>query len=237
MSEIVLSAETTRTTGTRSSRRLRREGRVPAVVYGLSQDPVSIDVDWPELRRVLTTDAGVNAVIHLEFGGEKQMSIVKDIQRHPVRRDVTHIDFLRIDPKRDVTVDVPVVMVGEAKEVTDADGMVDQNMFSLSVNAAPDNIPNELEIDISDLTVGDSKRVGDISLPIGVTTDVDLEETVAVGMITRSTLEAMAAEEAAEAAAEAAEAAEGEFAEGAEGDEAEAPANEGGDADEAADSE
>ncbi|MED5394458.1 MAG: 50S ribosomal protein L25, partial [Actinomycetota bacterium] len=81
MSEIVLSAETTRITGTRSSRRLRREGRVPAVVYGLNQDPVSIDVDWPELRRVLTTDAGVNAVIHLEFGGEKQMSIVKDIQR------------------------------------------------------------------------------------------------------------------------------------------------------------
>ena len=236
MSEILLSAETTRTTGTRSSRRLRREGRVPAVVYGLSQDPVSIDVDWPELRRVLTTDAGVNAVIHLEFGGEKQMSIVKDIQRHPVRRDVTHIDFLRIDPKQDVTVDVPVVMVGEAKEVTDADGMVDQNMFSLSVSAAPDNIPNELEIDISDLTVGDSKRVGDISLPIGVTTEVDPEETVAVGMITRSTLEAMAAEEAAEAAAEAA-AAEGEFAEGAEGDEAAASANEGGDADEAADSE
>ena len=195
---------------------------------------MSIDVDWPELRRVLTTDAGVNAVIHLEFGGEKQMSIVKDIQRHPVRRDVTHIDFLRIDPKQDVTVDVPVVMVGEAKEVTDADGMVDQNMFSLSVSAAPDNIPNELEIDISDLTVGDSKRVGDIFLPTGVTTDVDLEETVAVGMITRSTLEAMAAEEAAEAAAEAAE---GEFAEGAEGDEAAASANEGGDADEAADSE
>ena len=231
MSEIVLSAETTRTTGTRSSRRLRREGRVPAVVYGLSQDPVSIDVDWPELRRVLTTDAGVNAVIHLEFGGEKQMSIVKDIQRHPVRRDVTHIDFLRIDPNQDVTVDVPVVMVGEAKEVTDADGMVDQNMFSLSVNAAPDNIPNELEIDISDLTVGDSKRVGDISLPIGVTTDVDPEETVAVGMITRSTLEAMAADEAAEEEAaeleEGAEASDGEDGEG----------GEGGDADEAADSE
>jgi len=236
MSEIVLSAETTRTTGTRSSRRLRREGRVPAVVYGLSGDPVSIDVDWPELRRVLTTDAGVNAVIHLEFGGEKQMSIVKDIQRHPVRRDVTHIDFLRIDPKQDVTVDVPVVMVGEAKEVTDADGMVDQNMFSLTVNAAPDSIPNELEIDISDLTIGDSKRVADLVLPAGVTTDVDPEETVAVGMITRSTLEAMAADEAAEAEAEAE--AEADLEEGAEGVEgAEASSDEGGDAAEAADSE
>ena len=228
MSEIVLSAETTRETGTRSSRRLRREARVPAVVYGLSQDPVSIDVDWPDLRRALTTDAGVNAVIHLEFGGDKQMSIVKDIQRHPVRRDVIHVDFLRIDPKQDVTVDVPIVMVGEAKEVSDADGMVDQNLFSLTVNSAPDSIPNELVIDISDLVIGDSKRVGDIALPAGVTTDVDVEETVAVGMITRSTLEAMAADEAAEE--EAAELEEGAEASDGEG-------GEGGDADEAADSE
>lgn len=226
MSEIVLTADTSRVTGTRSSRRLRREGRVPAVVYGLGQDPVSIDVDWPELRRALTTDAGVNAVIHLEFDGDKQMSIVKDIQRHPVRRDVTHVDFLRIDPKQDVTVDVPVIMVGEAKEVTDADGMVDQNLFTLTVNSAPDSIPNELEIDISGLTIGDSLRVADIVLPAGVSTDVDPEETVAVGMITRSTLEAMAADEAAEAGEE------GEAAEGAEDS-----ADDAGDADEAADDE
>jgi large subunit ribosomal protein L25 len=230
MSEIVLTADTTRKTGTRSSRRLRRDQRVPAVVYGLSQDPVSIDVAWVDLREALTTDAGVNAVIHLEIGGEKQMSIVKDIQRHPVRRDVTHIDFLRIDPNRDVTVDVPLVMIGEAKEVTDADGMVDQNLFSLSVNAAPDSIPNELEVDISSLTIGDSLRVADIVLPAGVTTDVDPDETVAVGMITRSTLEAMAAEEAAEAEA-AAEALEldGET----DGDSDEASGDTGDDADDA----
>ena len=201
MSEIVLSADTDRVTGTRSSRRLRRASRIPGVVYGLSQDPVSIDVAWADLREALTTDAGVNAVIHLKIGGKKQMSIVKEIQRHPVGRDVTHVDFLRIDPDQDVTVDVPLVMVGDAKAVTDADGMVDQNLFSLTVNAAPDRIPNELEVDISDLTVGDSLRVADIALPAGVTTDVDPEETVAVGMITRSTLEAMAADEAAEAEA------------------------------------
>jgi large subunit ribosomal protein L25 len=205
MSEIVLSADTTRKTGTRPSRRLRREKRVPAVVYGLSQDAVSIDVAWVDLREALTTDAGVNAVIHLEIGGEKQMSIVKDIQRHPVRRDVTHVDFLRIDPDQDVTVDVPLMMIGEAKAVTDADGMVDQNLFSLTVNAAPDSIPNELEVDISALTIGDSLRVADILLPVGVTTEVDPEEMVAVAMITRSTLEAIAAEEAAAAEAEAVE--------------------------------
>ena len=202
MSEIVLTADTTRQTGTRPSKRLRREQRIPAVVYGLSQDPVSIDVAWADLRVALTTDAGVNAVIHLEIAGEKQMLIVKDIQRHPVRRDVIHVDFLRIDPDQDVTVDVPLVMIGEAKAVTDADGMVDQNLFSLTVNASPENIPNELEMDISALGIGDSLRVADIVLPAGVTTDMDPEETVAIGMITRSTLEAMAAEEAAELEAE-----------------------------------
>jgi len=230
MSEIVLSAGTDRVTGTRSSRRLRRASRVPGVVYGLSQDPVSIDVAWADLREALTTDAGVNAVIHLEIGGEKQMSIVKDIQRHPVGRDVTHVDFLRIDPDQDVTVDVPLVMVGDAKAVTDADGMVDQNLFSLTVNAAPDSIPNELEVDISDLTVGDSLRVADIALPAGVTTDVDPEETVAVGMITRSTLEAMAAEAEAEAEALAIEL---EGAEDGEGAADEAPDDTGDDSDDA----
>jgi large subunit ribosomal protein L25 len=110
--------------------------------------------------------------------------------------------------------------------------MVDQNLFSLTVNAAPDSIPNELVVDISDLTVGDSLRVADIALPAGVTTDVDPEETVAVGMITRSTLEAMAADEAAEAEAEAL-AIELEGAEDGEGAADEAPDDTGDDSDDA----
>jgi len=204
MDEIVLTASTDRVTGTRTSRRIRRDGRIPGVLYGLGAESVTIAVDWSDLRRALTTEAGVNAIIQLEVEGERHMSIVKDLQRHPVRRDVLHIDFLRIDPTRDVTVDVPIVMVGEARELIAADGMVDQNLFTLSVNAPPDRIPNELKIDISDLTVGDSIRVGDLALPVGVSTDMDPEEAVAVGTITRSTLEAIAAEEAAAAAAEAA---------------------------------
>ena len=204
MDEIVLTASTDRTTGTRTSRRMRRDGRVPGVLYGLGAESVTVAVDWSDLRRALTTEAGVNAIIQLEVEGERHMSIIKDLQRHPVRRDVLHIDFLRIDPTRDVTVDVPIVMVGEARELIAADGMVDQNLFTLSVNAPPDRIPTELEVDISDLTVGDSIRVGDLALPVGVSTDVDPEDAVAVGTITRSTLEAIAAEEAAAAAAEAA---------------------------------
>jgi len=215
MEEILLSANTTREIGSSSSRRVRKDGIIPGVLYGLNEETVALSVDWPDLRRALTTDSGINAIIQLEIDGKKQMTIVKDIQRHPVRRDVLHVDFLRIDPNENVTVDIPLVMVGEAREVSAADGMVDQNMFSLTVSAPPDRIPTEIEVDISSLTVGDSVRVGDLNLPEGVTTEGDPEEPIAVGMITRSTLESIAADEAAEL--EALEALEGE--EGTVGDE------------------
>tara|TARA_B100001123_G_scaffold12397_1_gene14531 strand:+ start:4695 stop:5426 length:732 start_codon:yes stop_codon:yes gene_type:complete len=215
MEEILLSANTTREIGSSSSRRVRKDGIIPGVLYGLNEETVALSVDWPDLRRALTTDSGINAIIQLEIDGKKQMTIVKDIQRHPVRRDVLHVDFLRIDPNENVTVDIPLVMVGEAREVSAADGMVDQNMFSLTVSAPPDRIPTEIEVDISSLTVGDSVRVRDLNLPEGVTTEGDPEEPIAVGMITRSTLESIAADEAAEL--EALEALEGE--EGTVGDE------------------
>jgi len=202
MEEILLNANTTREIGSSSSRRARKDGVVPGVLYGLNEESVSLSVAWPDLRRALTTDSGINAIIQLEVDGKKQMTIVKDIQRHPVKRDVLHVDFLRIDPNKNVTVDVPLVMIGEAREVSAADGMVDQNMFSLTVSAPPDRIPTEIEVDISALTVGDAVRVGDLNLPEGVTSEGDLEDPIAVGMITRSTLESIAADEAALASLE-----------------------------------
>jgi len=214
MAELVLAAETGRDTGTRPSRRLRVGGKVPGVVYGMGGDSLNVAVDWPALRKALTTDAGLNALIDLDVDGNRQLSIVKELQRHPVRRDVIHVDFLRIDPDVEIQVEVPITLTGEARLVTAEDGMVDQTLFALSVYSKPDAIPDELEVDISELTVGDSLRVSDLPLPAGVRTEVDPEDSVAVGMVTRSTIEAIASDEAAAAEAEAAEA-EGE--EGAEG--------------------
>ena len=201
MEEILLTANTMRELGSSSSRRVRKDGVVPGVLYGLNEESVTLSVAWPDLRRALTTDSGINAIIQLEIDGKKQMTIVKDIQRHPVKRDVLHVDFLRIDPNKNVTVDIPLLMIGEAREVSAADGMVDQNMFSLTVSAPPDRIPTEIEVDISALTVGDAIRVGDLNLPEGVISEGDPEDPIAVGMITRSTLESIAADEAAELAA------------------------------------
>jgi large subunit ribosomal protein L25 len=120
-----------------------------------------------------------------------------------------------------VTVDTPIVLVGESAALKEASGTVDQLLHTLSVNSTPGNIPNEITIDISDLGVGDSIRVGDLKLPSGVTTDVDPEEAVAIGQVTRATIEAEQLEE--EAAAEAVEEGDEPTAEGEGGDEAAEP--------------
>ncbi len=200
MAEQVLTAEIGRSLGTRPSRRLRRDGKVPGTVYGLGSEPVSIAIPQTELRAVLTTEAGLNALIDLDVDGDRQLSIVKELQRDPVRRDVIHVDFIRIDPDAEIEVDVPIVLEGEAKELIAANGMVDQAMFALPLFSKPGAIPNELVVDVSALTVGDSVRVGDIALPPGTRTEVDEDDAVAIGTVTRSTLEALAEEEAAEAA-------------------------------------
>ena len=222
MSELLLTASTGRLTGTRSSRRLRLEGQVPAVLYGLGEDPVSISVDWPELRKALTTDAGVNALITIDVEGAKQLSIVKDIQRHPTRRDVLHVDFIRLDPNAELEVEVPLILTGEARKVEQVSGMVDQTAFTVSVLSTPQNIPTEVTADVSELEVGETITIADIAMPDGVKAAADPDETVASAVVTRSTIEAMRAEEAAEAAAEAgeegAEGAEGEGAEGGDGE-------------------
>lgn len=203
MSEVTLAAESGRTTGSRSSGRLRGEGRIPGVVYGHGIDPVSVSVDRKQLRAALHTDAGHNAVINLEIGSDRHLTIVKDLQRHPVRNEVVHIDFLVVNRNEAVTVDVPIVLEGESQAVKEASGTVDQQLFNLSVNTTPVNIPNELVVDVSAMEIGDSIRVGDLKLPSGVTTDVDPEEAIAIAQVTRATIEAeQLEEEAAEAAAE-----------------------------------
>ena len=198
MADLVLNTEEKTTIGSRSSRRLRRDGKVPGVLYGLGQDPEIFSVDYGDLRGALTTDAGLNALIQLSVNGTNQLSILKSLQRHPVKDEVIHVDFVRIDPNQELAVEVPIVLEGVAKKVTDQNGMVDQTMFYLSVLSLPDSIPNELTADVSELEINDAIRVSDVVLPEGVRTEVDPEEAIAVGTVTRSTMESMAAEEASE---------------------------------------
>ena len=128
--QLDLVADSSRGTGTGPAGRLRREGKIPAVLYGLGAEPVAVAVPWRELRQCLITEAGTNAIINLDVDGAKHLSMVKEIQRHPVRREVIHVDFIRVDPAKPVTVEVPVALTGEAKKVAAMQGMVVVPIFA-----------------------------------------------------------------------------------------------------------
>lgn len=189
MATVSVAAETGREIGSRPSRRLRRSGRVPAVLYGQGAEPLAVSVAYADLRAALSTDAGLNALIALDVAGEQHLSIVKDLQRHPVRREVLHVDFLRIDPESEISAEVPLVLTGEPKKVTQASGMVDQVMHRVPVRAKIADLPSEITADVSNLEVGMSLRVSDIGFPPGVSAADDPEAPFAVGLITRSTKE------------------------------------------------
>ena len=187
--DLTLTAETGRTAGSRTSSRMRSDGRVPAVVYGLGRDAVSVSVPWTDLRRVLSTEAGINALISLDVDGQKDLAIVKDLQRHPIRRNVLHVDFLRVDPDAPVAVDIPVQLVGEAKAVEGRRGIVDHALKSITVKAKPADIPSVITVDINDLKIGVTITVAEVALPAGVFTEMDPGAPVVTGAATRFSVE------------------------------------------------
>lgn len=197
MDQTVVTATTGRAQGTRPSRRLRAEGKLPGVVYGLGRDPIVVAVDYNALRDALKTDAGMNTVISLDVeGSERETVIVRSVQRHPIRRDVTHADFMRVDANQAVKVKVPIHLVGEAVEVTNEGGLIEQQMFEIEVEVSPLNIPDSIEADISMMTLNSGISVGDLNLPPGSTTSLAEDISVVAPVVSRAAKMLLDAEEA-----------------------------------------
>jgi large subunit ribosomal protein L25 len=216
MSETILNAETGRRTGSSDSRRLRAEDRIPAVVYGHGMDPISISVKRRELRAALSGAAAMNTILDLTVDGKVYPSIIKDIQRHPVKRNVSHVDFIQVNLNEQITVAVPFILEGEAKEVLANNGLVDLAMQELHVRTTPRQIPDSIVIDVTDFTIDTVIRIEDLALPAGVEAIGEPDTPVVTVLIMRGIEEEDA---------EAAEAAEGEAGEAgadAEGDAADA---------------
>ncbi|MDA8274804.1 MAG: 50S ribosomal protein L25 [Actinomycetota bacterium] len=207
MPEITLAAEVGRTTGSSATRRLRTEGKIPGVLYGHGLEPVPVAVDAREFRAAMSGEAGLNTLLSLEVDGRSHLTLARDIQRHPVRNTVAHVDFQIVRRDEVIAAEVPIVLVGEAIEVSHGDGIVDQLLFTLPVKARPADIPSSVDLDISSLTIGVSLHVSDIVLPAGVEADTDPETPVVSGIPPRvqTTAEEGGAEEgdAASATAEA----------------------------------
>jgi large subunit ribosomal protein L25 len=182
MPEITLAAEVGRTTGSSATRRLRAEGKIPGVLYGHGLDPVPVAVSAREFRTAMSGEAGLNTLLSLEVDGRSHLTLARDIQRHPVRNTVAHVDFQIVRRDEVIAAEVPIVLVGEAIEVSHGDGIVDQLLFNLSVKARPADIPSSIELDISSLTIGTSLHVSDLGLPSSVEADADPETPVVSGI-------------------------------------------------------
>jgi large subunit ribosomal protein L25 len=167
--------------------------------------PVSLSVARRDLRVALSGPAGQNTILTLNVDGSSYNAIVKEMQRHPVRRTVAHVDFVQINLSEEIVVQVPVHLSGNAKAVVSAGGLVDPAVDTLEVKATPANVPNEIVIDITDMTPDSVIRLGDIAMPTGVSALGDPEMPVVTVLMSRAATEA--AKDAAEGAGENPEAA------------------------------
>jgi large subunit ribosomal protein L25 len=222
--EVELKAEPRSEAGKGPARRLRAQGKVPAVLYGPEVETQRVSVDARQMWHALHTDAGANVLINLAVDGETYLTLPREIQRDIVRGTLLHVDFLRIRRDVAIQVDVPIHLMGESVGVKEG-GVVEHHLWELKVEVLPTDVPESLEADVSALAIGDSLHVSDLTVPDNVTVITPLEETLVSVvpppvLVVEPTPEELEMAEA--AAAEAAEAPEGE--EGAPPAEGEAPA-------------
>ena len=184
MSDVKLSVEPRTLFGSGPSGRYRREGKVPATVYGLDSDPQSVLCNARELERILHGASGANTLITLNLGDGDALALARQIQRHATRGDLVHVDFVRISRNIAVAAEVPLHLEGEAPGARQG-GLLEQLLFSVTVEAMPGNIPNELVIDVSTLELGDQIHVSDLTVAAGVEIQQEADALVAQVAIPR----------------------------------------------------
>ena len=178
--------------GKSGAREVRKEGNIPAILYGRGEDPVPLVVRPDELKRALSNDAGINTVLELEIDGSdppaKRFSMVREIQKDPIRNRVIHLDFLAIDMKKSVRVKVPVSTRGRS-EGERTGGRLEKLMRTIELECLPGDIPDSIEIDVSSLGIGGFVDIAGLSLGEGVTPVRDGNEKVVQVIAQRSTEE------------------------------------------------
>ncbi len=187
MSEVRIAAEPRTEFGKGGARRTRRAGKIPAVLYGHGQPPRHLALPAREFAHAIK--GGANTLITLEMDGASELALPKAIQRHPIRGDFEHVDLLLVRSGERVTVDVRVVLVGDAVR----DGLVDQQLTTVSVQAEATHIPERFVLSIEGLQIGDHRAAADIELPAGVSLAGDPEQVV-VAILAAPTAEQVEAE-------------------------------------------
>ena len=195
MASAQLTANVREGSGKGSSRKLRSSGSVPAVVYGHGREPQAVTINTRELEKLLDRIAAESTVIDLAIEGKNARTLIREIQRHPFKRQILHVDFQELVAGEKITVRLPIVLVGVPDGVRMDGGILDQTMRELLVEVDPSNIPNHVELDVTKLVIGSSVHVSDIPLPEGVEVVDDADASVCVVSAPRAAVEAVAAEE------------------------------------------
>src|SRR6058998_2577813 len=176
MAEIVSLAGSPRTTtGKGAARQARFRGKVPAVIYGHGRETQSLEVEAKALEKALTGVEFASTIIELSVDGKKTRTLIREIQRHPIRSDIIHVDFYEIHAEEKVKLKVPVHLVGNPDGVRNAGGVLDQVTREVEIEVLPENIPDRVELDVNALKIGDSLHVRDLSIPNAkILTDAEL---------------------------------------------------------------
>lgn len=200
---LTLPAETRERAGKGASRALRRDGRVPAVIYGGKDEPMMIHVEAKELVRQLMTGHFMNSIVTLQVGGKEIRTLPKDVAFHPVNDRPVHVDFLRLSKNAKVDVAVPVVFINEEKSPgLKKGGVLNIVRHELELVCEADKIPSEIEIDVAGKDVGDSIHISEVPLPAGSTSAITDRDFTIATLVAPSALKSSEGDTTQEAEAE-----------------------------------
>jgi len=189
MASASLSAEVRNDRGKGVARKLRAAGRVPGVVYGHGREPQSLSLVARDLDKLLSQIAAGSTVIELTLGRATTKTLIREIQRHPFKKQILHIDFMELVAGEKVIVDIPLVFVGVPEGVRLSGALLEQIVHSIEVNVDPSNIPNHIDVDVTNLAMGHSLHVRDLKLPEGLEVLTDEDTTICAVIAPRAVVE------------------------------------------------
>jgi len=170
----ILEANPRAETGKGAARSIRREGRIPAILYGHGRESLPLTVDAVDLAKLVSSISVDNTLVDLEVEGESTKVLIREIQRHPFRNETLHVDFFEIAMDEKIHVDVPVVIEGVPTGVKDRGGVLDHMLREIEVYCLPSRIPERIVVDVSELDIGDAIHVGELDVPdVEILTEAD----------------------------------------------------------------
>jgi large subunit ribosomal protein L25 len=192
MASATLSGEARSETGKGVARKLRAAGRVPAVVYGHAREPQSLSLNTRDLEKLLSSIATGSTVVELTLGSATTKTLIREVQRHPFKKQIMHVDFQELVAGEKVIVNLPLVFVGVPEGVRLSGALLEQILHSVEVRVDPSSIPNHIDVDVSHLAMGHSLHIRDLVLPAGVEVLSDEDATICAVIAPRAAVEAAA---------------------------------------------